>query len=229
MTTNKAAAISWSGGKDSCLAWVLAREQGWDVPHFFTSLDEQGQSKAHGLPEALLATQVKATGAQWWPQRVSSAQYAQVLGQMMREYQSRGCFAMIFGDIDLLAHREWIEKQCALHEMQPLFPLWGMTREQVSAAIMDRGIRPRIVSVNTSMLSSDFCGREYDAAFVASLPLEVCCCGEEGEFHSFVWDAPGFTAPLQLAPFTSDQLRREVAQPPMRPVELVIHTPHLIA
>jgi diphthine-ammonia ligase len=222
------AAISWSGGKDSCLALLLAREQGLSVSHFFTSFNEEGSSLAHHLPEHLIAQQVEQLGGHWHGARVAKGQYAAAFAQAVQAFKSQGCTAMIFGDIDLQAHRDWIEARCVELDIHPIFPLWGLTRIEVSAQIQGRGISARIVCVDTRFLDASYCGVEYDAEFIARLPAGVCCCGEAGEFHSFVWDAPGFSRALWLKP-ADGQLRTVDSRPPMQPTQWVVHIPELQA
>lgn len=220
------AAISWSSGKDSCLALLLAREQGYAVEQFLTMQEPGGDSKSHGLPPALIEAQVRALGGQWRPVETPPGRYAAHFAAELDALREAGCEALVFGDIDLRAHRDWLEPQCERAGLRAVFPLWGKPRAVVADEILARGIRARIVCVDLGRLDARFCGREYDAAFLATLPAEVCVCGEDGEFHSFVWDAPGFAAPLQLR----DGVPRTLAsRPPLRPTELCFCVPELIA
>lgn len=226
LTPPMKAAISWSAGKDSCLALLLAKEQGYAVEHFLTLQDPGGESKSHGLPPDLIRAQVQALGGQWHPVEVASGHYARVFAAQLEALRETGCEAMVFGDIDLKAHRDWLEPQCERAGLKAVFPLWAKPRAAVADEILARGIRARIVCVDLGKLDARFCGRDYDANFLASLPAEVCVCGEDGEFHSFVWDAPGFAAPLILR----DGLPRRLAsRPPLRPTELCFCVPELIA
>ena len=125
---------------------------------------------------------------------------------------------MVFGDIDLQAHRDWLEPACARAGLAAVFPLWGGARAKLAGEIVARGIRAMLVCVDARRLDAAFCGLDYDAALLARLPAGVCPCGEEGEFHTFVWDGPGFAAPLALRRAG----RRTVAsRPPLAPTELV--------
>jgi diphthamide synthase (EF-2-diphthine--ammonia ligase) len=100
-----------------------------------------------------------------------------------------------------------------------------MTRAAVAAEVIARGIRARVVCVDTRWLDASFCGVDYDAEFIASLSDDVCPCGEGGEFHTFVWDAPGFDVPLAIGP----GLRRTVAStPPFAATTLVFEAPRLL-
>ena len=221
MTSDIKAAISWSAGKDSCLALLRAREQGIVVPTFVTMCEPDGRSKSHALGPELVAAQVAALGAQWWPVRVPAGGYAAAFASTLQRLHHTGHTHLVFGDIDLQAHRDWLEPACAAAGLQPLFPLWGEARAALAGEIVRRGIRARIVCVDTRHLDASYCGQAYDADLLARLPAGVCPCGEEGEFHTFVWDAPGFAEPLRLRALAQ---RRVPSQPPLAPTELVFET-----
>ena len=212
------AAISWSAGKDSCLALLRAREQGVPVSTFVTMCEPDGTSKSHALPGYLVAEQVAAFGAQWLPVRVAPGGYAKAFDATLQELRDSGHTHMVFGDIDLQAHRDWLEPACARAGLQPLFPLWGEKRAALAAELVRRGNRARIVCVDAARLDASFCGADYDAALLARLPPGVCPCGEDGEFHTFVFDAPGMAAPLRIV----NAAQRVVASsPPLSPTTLV--------
>jgi len=100
------AAISWSAGKDSCLAWLRALDAGLDVRSFLTMCDASGLSKSHVLPPALIAAQVQAMGGAWVPALAGPGEYADVFNAALRALRDAGHTHMVFGDIDLPAHRE---------------------------------------------------------------------------------------------------------------------------
>lgn len=218
MDTSANAAISWSAGKDSCLALLRCRERGLPVSTFVTMCEPDGTSKSHALPEDLVAAQVAAFGAQWLPVRVPPGGYARAFDDALQALRRRGHTHMVFGDIDLQAHRDWLEPACARAGLEPVFPLWGEPRGALADEVIRRGIRARLVCVDASRLDAAFCGAAYDAALLARLPPGVCPCGEDGEFHTFVFDAPGMARPLRLR----DAGQRVVASaPPLSPTTLV--------
>jgi len=220
-------AVSWSAGKDSCLAWQRAREAGFDVQTFLTMQDGDGLSKSHALSPALVAAQVAALGGTWIAAAVAAepGEYGRVFAAQLRALRSSGHTHMVFGDIDLQAHRDWLSPMCERAGLVPLFPLWGEQRAALAQEIVQRGIRARLVCVDTQRLDAAFCGAEYDAALLARLPPQVCPCGEDGEFHTFVWYAPGFAAPLALR---SRGTHTVAATPPLRPTTLVFDTLELV-
>ena len=212
------AAISWSAGKDSCLAWLLAREAGLDVRTFLTMFDVDELSKSHALPRGLVQAQVSAMGGQWVPAVAPPGRYAEVFGEQLRALRGSGHTQLVFGDIDLQAHRDWLVPMCEAAGLQAVFPLWGRARTAVAEEILSRGIRATLVCVDTRWLDDSFAGAAYDEALIERLPAGVCLCGEDGEFHTFVWDAPGFSAPLALV---HGAKRRVASVPPLSPTELV--------
>jgi uncharacterized protein (TIGR00290 family) len=157
---------------------------------------------------------------------VGPGDYGSGFAERLAALRAAGHTHMVFGDIDLQAHRDWLEPACQRAGLVPVFPLWGEPRAAIAREIVARGIRARLVCVDTRWLAPGFCGREYDAALLEALPPGVCPCGEGGEFHTFVWDAPGFTRPLAMGP---GEQRRVAAQPPLAPTELVVQAPVLQA
>ena len=217
MSENKAA-ISWSAGKDSCLALIRAREAGFAVNTFLTMLDPDGLSKSHALPRELVQAQVALMDGVWQPAVAGAGEYAAVFAAHLNALRESGHTHLVFGDIDLQAHRDWLEPACAKAGLAAVFPLWGEARGAIAQEVIARGIRAKLVCVDMRRLDASFCGVEYDAGLLARLPPDVCPCGEDGEFHTFVWDAPAFAQPLRLRP---TEQRTVASRPPLSPTELV--------
>jgi uncharacterized protein (TIGR00290 family) len=216
-------AISWSAGKDSWLALMREREAGLRVETFLTMCDADGASKSHALPPALVGAQVRALGGTPLPVRVEDAPgaYAARFDAALRALASQGYAHVIFGDIDLQAHRDWLEPACARAGLGARFPLWGEARAALAEELVARGVEARVVCVDTRWLDASSCGVPYDRAFLARLPVGVCPCGEDGEFHTFVTGGPGFAAPLRVR---SLGLRRVRSRPPFAATEFVFET-----
>ncbi len=196
MTT---ALISWSGGKDSCLALWRARTAGIRVPLLITAMDEDGRkSRSHGVPPELLEAQAASLGARLQRYHASWASYEEQFIAMLRAAKADGIDHALFGDIDLQPHRDWEEKVCAVAGLQAHLPLWGENRLALVEEFLAAGFKAIVVCINGNHLPPDFCGREFDAAFLADLPPGVDACGENGEFHTFVYDGPAFSAPVAL-------------------------------
>ncbi|HZX27990.1 MAG TPA: diphthine--ammonia ligase [Telluria sp.] len=192
--------VSWSGGKDSCLAFWRARQAGSDIRLLVTAMDEDGtRSRSHGVPPALIRAQADALGIPLRFYETTWATYEEKFVQLLREAHANGIRGAIFGDIDLEPHREWEEKVCARAGLAPSLPLWGEPRRALVDEFLAAGFKAVVVCVNGKYLGPEWCGREFDAAFLAELPAGVDACGENGEFHTFVYDGPAFRQPVQMA------------------------------
>jgi diphthine-ammonia ligase len=218
-------AISWSAGKDSWLALMRAREQGLRVDSFVTMCDADGTSKSHALAPDLVEAQVRALGGTPVGIRVPPGEYAARFDAGLRALAASGHTHMVFGDIDLQAHRDWLYPACERAGLVALFPLWGESRAALARELVTRGVQARVVCVDTRWLDASFCGVPYDAAFLARLPQGVCPVGEDGEFHTFVTGGPGFA---HAVPVTDGSQRRIASQPPFTPTEFVFHTLTLV-
>ncbi|MES3025737.1 MAG: diphthine--ammonia ligase [Pseudomonadota bacterium] len=191
------ALVSWSGGKDSCLALWRARASGTEIALLITAMDEAGQkSRSHGIPPALLAAQAHAIGAPLTFYDTSWTSYEEKFIGVLGAARADGISQAIFGDIDLLAHREWEEKVCAAAGLEACLPLWLEPRRKLVDEFIAAGFKAVVVCVNGNYLGPEWCGREFDADFLAELPEGVDACGENGEFHTFVYDGPAFGHPV---------------------------------
>lgn len=227
MSRSPKAAVAWSGGKDAALAWRQAVDAGLPVASFLTMCEADGAaSKSHALAREVLAAQARAAGVACRAVAVPEVPggYAAAFDAALAALAADGHTHLVFGDIDLQAHRDWLEPACARAGLAAVFPLWGRPRAEVAQAVIAAGIRARLVCVDTRWLAPGFAGRSYDAALLAALPAGVCPAGEGGEFHTVVVDAPGFAAPLDLA-WSAPQA--VASRPPLAPTTLVYVLPRL--
>lgn len=191
--------ISSSGGKDSCLALWRARRAGYDVRVMLTMLDETGlRNRSHGVPLALLREQAASLGMTLRAPSASWKDYETVMMRELAALRRDGFEAGVFGDIDLDAHREWEEKVCAQAGLSVHLPLWHESRLELAHEVLELGFKAIVVCVDARFLDDSYCGRAYDAQFIASLPAGVDACGENGEFHTFVHDGPGFQHAIRV-------------------------------
>lgn len=198
------ALLSGSCGKDSALALYHARANGLEVRWQVTMLEETGErSRSHGIPRALVQVQAAAQGLELLMPAADWAGYEAAFTGALGEIAARGAKAAVFGDIDLASHREWEERVCAAAGLRAELPLWGRGRTALAREILAHGYKAVVVCTDSRHLPDEFCGRQYDAEFLAQLPAGVDLCGENGEFHTFVYDGPGFSAPVpyRLASF----------------------------
>jgi uncharacterized protein (TIGR00290 family) len=193
------ALCSWSGGKDSCLALHLAIESGAPVTTLLSVFEEQeDRNRSHAMPMRLLQAQAEAMGMSLVTPRASWKTYESEFVSALKACRETGVESAVFGDIDLVPHREWEEKVCVAAGMCAHLPLWGWPRDKVVDAIFERNIKAICVCVNAGMLAREFCGRSYDRHFIEDLPPHVDACGENGEFHTFVMSAPLFRFPVDV-------------------------------
>jgi diphthine-ammonia ligase len=193
------AAVSWSGGKDCCLAMHRARAAGLDVSVLLAMFDETGErTRSHAIPRALMQVQAEALGLELVAPSASWADYEPVFVAALTDLKARGITDVVFGDIDLASHREWEEKACAAAGVTPHLPLWQQDRQALADEVLRLGYRALVVCTDDRWLDAGWCGRLYDRAFLGRLPGGVDACGENGEFHTFVVDGPAFRVPVSV-------------------------------
>lgn len=195
---NKKAFCSWSGGKDSCLALQRALRSGYDVEILLTMFDEtEDRSRSHAVPLKLIQAQAAALGIELVTAKASWQNYERVFVEQLKTFQKREITHGIFGDIDLQAHRDWEEKICAAAEIEAVLPLWLENRRAMVDEFLAENYQAVVVCVNEDFLDASFCGRIFDEKFIADLPASVDVCGENGEFHTFVFDGRNFKNPVK--------------------------------
>lgn len=194
---NKKAFCSWSGGKDSCLALYRAIKQGFDVCRLLTIFDETGKRvRSHGVSRKMIRAQSDALQIKLAAANASWQSYEKVFVEMLKDFQSQNIRHGIFGDIDLQAHRDWEEKVCTAAGIEAVLPLWSANRRKAVEEFWREGFKSVVVCVNEKYLDASFCGCVFDENFAADLPESVDVCGENGEFHTFVFDGKIFKNPI---------------------------------
>jgi uncharacterized protein (TIGR00290 family) len=194
------AVCSSSGGKDSMLALWHAQTHNLRATTLLTMFDETGErSRSHGVPRILVEAQARALGLDLVAPSAGWKDYEKVFVEALNELRSRGHEAAIFGDIDLEPHREWEERVCRQAGLEHCLPLWHRDRRELARESIALGFRAIVVCVDSRYLGDEFCGRQFDASFMADLPPGVDACGENGEFHTFVYDGPMFQRPVEFA------------------------------
>lgn len=185
---------SWSGGKDSAMAYYRAMQSGAIPKRLWTMFEEDKErSKSHALPPEVVQAQAKSLGV---PLMISGADWSgyeeQFLGAM-KECKNVGIDHGVFGDIDLEDHLEWVQKTCAKVGMEAVHPLWMEPRRKILEEFVGAGFEAYLVVVNTKMMPAHFIGRQFTIDLMDE--LEALCidsCGESGEFHTVVVDGPIF-------------------------------------
>lgn len=196
--------LSWSSGKDSALALeVLRNDPTVELCGLITSINEvHGRVALHGVREELLRAQAAAIGLPLHivplPDPCSNADYEQRMAAACRVAEEQRVDSVAFGDLFLADIRAYRERQMASTGLEPRFPLWGQPTAEVARRMIEIGQRAVIVAVDSTQLSPAWVGKPFDAEFLQNCPPEVDPCGENGEFHSFVYDAPAFRTPLAI-------------------------------
>jgi len=193
---NTIAAASWSSGKDSCLALYRALQEGYSVRYLvnFTSKDDT-QCCFHKLPAGLMAAQATSIGIALIQKEITEyeKEFKQTLAGLT------GVKAMIFGDIYLEEHKDWVEKTCSDIGMKAVEPLWGGNTRLLVKEFLAAGFKTVIISCQAQKMGKEFIGREVDEKLIEELEgLGVCPCGEKGEFHTFVVDGPLFSERIEI-------------------------------
>jgi len=167
------------------------------VTGLLTALDETGlKARSHGVSRALLVAQAQALGLKNYFLSATWAEYERLFIEQLQAAAADGARHVIFGDIDLMPHKEWEEKVCAKAGLQAQLPLWNENRLTLVQEFLSLGFKARVVCVDGRFLDASFAGCEFDQAFIDRLPAGVDACGENGEFHTFVYDGPNFAAPV---------------------------------
>jgi uncharacterized protein (TIGR00290 family) len=203
-TAAKPVLFCWSGGKDSCMALhQLRRDPLREVVALLTTVTEgYDRISMHGVRRELLERQAAALGLPLEivtiPPQCAGPEYESRMEAMLLTWKSRDVSDVAFGDIFLEDLREYREKNLAKVDMNALFPVWKRPTSELVREFISLGFRAVTVCVDPKILDASFVGREIDAEFLASLPAQADPCGENGEFHSFVYDGPDFRQPVQF-------------------------------
>lgn len=197
--------LSWSSGKDS--AWclhLLRREPDIEVAGLLTTFNDAFDRVAmHAVRRELVVAQSEAAGVPLWPVPLpwpcSNADYERIMAGVCERAVSSDIHAIAFGDLFLRDIRGYRERQLAGTRLEPMFPLWELPTNSLARDMIAGGLRGRITCVDPARLPARFAGREFDMQLLADLPAGCDPCGENGEFHTFVYDGPMFRRPVPIA------------------------------
>jgi diphthine-ammonia ligase len=191
---------SWSGGKDSCLALYRAIQSKGIPKALFTMLTEDGErSGSHGLPVDLIKAQSEALGIPLIMCESSWSNYEDNFLSVIRRFKEEGIECGVFGDIDLEAHLEWVERVCSIEAIRPYEPLWKEARQDILNEFLDLGFEATVIVTKQGTLDNSFLGRTLDLQVIADMvEAGIDASGEEGEYHTVVTDGPIFSFPLYL-------------------------------
>lgn len=195
--------LTWSGGKDSAMALQALEATGsWHVTALLTTVtDAYDRVSMHGVRRRLLACQARALDRPLEEVVIhpgaTDTDYERRMAAVLGRQRNRGVREVAFGDIFLEDLRRYREENLARIGLRGLFPLWGESTKNLSRSFIYQGFKAVVTCVDSRVLGREFVGRDFDEEFLADLPQGVDPCGENGEFHSFVFDGPLFSRPVR--------------------------------
>jgi uncharacterized protein (TIGR00290 family) len=196
--------FSWSGGKDSAMALHrLQRDPEFEVIALLTTVTEEYERiSMHGVRRELLQRQAQSIGLPLEEVRIPpqcvNAIYEQRMGAAIERFRGQSVRHVAFGDIFLEDLRAYREQKLLSADMTAIFPIWKVDTRELAARFLNEKFRAVAVCIDPRKLDRSFAGRELDESFFRDLPPGVDPCGENGEFHTYVFDGPIFRAPIAL-------------------------------
>jgi uncharacterized protein (TIGR00290 family) len=194
----KKAIFTWSGGKDSALALFELKKTGdYKIEAMLTTVTkEYGRVSMHGYPTELLEQQAETMDIKLEimtiPKDCSNDDYDNIMRSVLEKYMKQGINEIIFGDIFIEDVRKYRENNLAKIGMKGVFPLWKKDTKMMAKQFIELGFKAVVTCIDTKVLGKSFVGREFNNEFLVELPESVDPCGENGEFHTFVYNGPFF-------------------------------------
>lgn len=190
--------FAWSGGKDSAMAlYELQKTGDYKISALLTTITEDyNRISMHGVRSSLLEQQADSLGFHlekvYITKNSSNEEYESRMMDKLTYYQALGVNFVAFGDIFLEDLRKYREKNLNKLRMKGIFPIWKRNTLELAHTFIDLGFKAVITCIDSKILDKSFVGRPFDKKFLSELPPGVDPCGENGEFHSFVYDGPIF-------------------------------------
>jgi uncharacterized protein (TIGR00290 family) len=211
LTVATKAWMSWSSGKDSTFA-LQSLAPGIEVTKLLVTVNEEVDRVAmHAVRRSLLEQQADRLGLPLHvvpiPSPCPNEVYEARMGEAMDVAVREGVRAMVFGDLFLEDIRLYRERALASTGIEAVFPLWSRPTDELAHQMVAAGVRAVLTCVDPAQLSPSFVGRPFDEDLLHDLPAGVDPCGERGEFHTFVWDAPSFSSPIPI--HTGERVSRD--------------------
>ncbi len=202
MASEEKVLLCFSGGKDSALALAEIQRAGrYEIAALLTTITaDYDRVSMLGIPTSLLESQAASLGYPLEKVLITAGadntEYEDRMSELLLRYRNEGVEAVAFGDLFLQDVREYREANLAKVNMQAIFPLWLKSTDSLAEEFITVGFRAVITCVDSEKLDGKFVGRQFDRYFLDDLPDSVEPCGENGEFHSFVYDGPIFSSPI---------------------------------
>jgi uncharacterized protein (TIGR00290 family) len=194
--------LSWSGGKDSSLALYEIQKSGdYEITSLITTVtDEYDRVSMHGLRTELLERQAESLNIPLQKvlisKNASNDEYESAFNKVLLNHKTNGINEVVFGDLFLEEIKQYRETLLRKVEMKCLFPIWKRDTAKLAQEFIDIGFKAVLICVDSNVLDSEFAGREFDSDLLKDLPDGIDPCGENGEFHTFVYDGPIFKMPI---------------------------------
>jgi uncharacterized protein (TIGR00290 family) len=202
-------AVSWSGGKDCCLAYWKAKAEGIDVGYMLnTYRRNSGRVAFHGVRAELVRAQSESLGMPLIQKEVGDDDYEAGFLEGLSDLKRDGVEGVIFGDIDVMQNRDWSAGVCMKAGLESVFPLWMQDQRSIMEEFIDAGFKAVVVALNSKFLSEKDLCRTLDEDWLKRMEAvrrlakgePLTYCGENGEYHSFVYGGPAFAHEIGFAP-----------------------------
>jgi len=189
---------SYSGGKDSVLAIHKATKQGMTPVALITTYNtDKKRSHFHGIPAPVLDNVAESIGIPVWFMETSGDEYTKNFEKKLYKAKEQGVTICVFGDIDLEGHLKWCTERCENAGIEPLFPLYGCSRESVVYDFIESGFTAYFTNIDTARLNEDLLGKQLTKETLLEIKAQGAdICGENGEYHTFVSNGPIFKNPV---------------------------------
>ncbi|MBB4803825.1 uncharacterized protein (TIGR00290 family) [Flavobacterium nitrogenifigens] len=204
MSTPKKALFNWSSGKDSALTlYKILQNPDYKIECLLTSVNQKHERiSMHGVRVELLKAQAESIGIPLKimeiPEMPTMEVYENVMTETLSQLKNNGVTHSVFGDIFLEDLRQYRENQLAKIDFKGVFPIWKIPTKDLIQEFISLGFKTIVVCVNEKYLDKSFVGRIIDQDFINDLPENVDVCGENGEFHTFAFDGPIFSKPIDF-------------------------------
>lgn len=197
--------VGWSGGKDSAIAlYEIQRSRKYEIVSLLTTITEDyDRVSMHGVPRILVEQQAGSLGLPleevFIPRSCSDEEYASKMRETLTKFKQAGVSSVVFGDVFLEDVRKYREENLSKIGMKGIFPIWGRDTAELVGSFLSLGFQTVTTCVDSKLLDRRFIGRVVDKRFLDLLPSDVDPGGENGEFHSFVFDGPIFKKRINCA------------------------------
>ena len=193
---------SWSGGKDSCYAYYLATQQGYEVISLLTMMMSETKSNFHMIPSGILDAQAEAIGIPLLKQVTTPETYENDFKRALRILKAKGAEGLVTGDIyEVAGHEEgWLGRVLKEVGLKPIKPLWMGDTKQIYLDYLKTGFKATVVRTSLSKLGMEWLGRVLDKKFYDDILKlgNIDACGESGEYHTVVTDGPTFKKKIEI-------------------------------